>query len=415
MKKISRREFLFQSAACACGVAVWGALPWFETPKALASSGNGTKVLFVNMNGGWDGLYLLQPLRGQNYSTLASLRPTLIRTPENLLAINDDYGFHKNLSVLRDTYQQGQLATIFNVGYHNMSRSHEDAEVVYAQGVPDRLNPASSGFINRLGAEYRWHNMQAVSVSGSDRSFEGGEYRGVQVEGLDNFKFSSDYSVDWQESIHRQNSIYSVSQSWTTNSDKPRQQDIISNLDLLVNSSGNVQAALRDATFTAEYPETDFGRKLKDIDVLFSNSSFGTEVGYLRRGGFDTHSEQAENIDETLTELNTALGTFITNMKAKNIWNNLVIVLVSEFGRTTQENDSQGTDHGGALPVFLLGGGVRGGLIGGIQTADLTADSWLPMHYNIVDIYRSILSKMNYDPDRVFSRSNDASLPQLFV
>jgi uncharacterized protein (DUF1501 family) len=196
---------------------------------------------------------------------------------------------------------------------------------------------------------------------------------------------------------------------------KPRQQEVLDSLDVASNTSEEIQSALKAATFSVPYPNTYMGRSLKDIDVLFSTSSLGTEIGYVRRIGFDTHSAQISTLDPMLTEINTALSVFIQNMKAKGLWNNLTIVLFSEFGRTNRVNGSGGTDHGGALPVMLLGGGVKGGIHGQITTADLTENGWLPMRYNVVEVYRRIVARMGYDPNRVLEASTGPALDNLFV
>lgn len=415
IKPVDRRAFLKRSAVCACGVAAWGAFPWFDLPKAYAANGNGTKLLIINMNGGWDGLYVMQPTSSQIYDLLRSYRPTLGQDPGSLLNMGNGFGFHPALSIFKSLYDEGKLAAISNVGYNNMSRSHADAEVTYARGVTDRLNPAASGFIARIGAEYQWHNLQAVSISGTDRAFEGTQYRGIQVNGLWDYRFTGDSSQNSSENSHRRDTIYGASQSWAVNSEVAKQVEIQMGISNLMNSCDNVKQALDHATFASSYPDTELGNNLRDADVLFSTSGLGTEVAYVRRGGFDSHSNQRDGIDHVLTEFNQAFSTFVTNMKTKNIWDRLIVLVISEFGRTNRENDSLGTDHGGALPVFLAGGQVRGGIVGEIMAADLTGNSWLPMRYNIVEIYRRIFAQMGYDPNRIFESQAGAQIPGLFV
>lgn len=413
--KVNRREFLKHSAICACGVAAWGAFPWFDLPKAYASTGNGSKLLIVNMNGGWDGLYIMQPTTSTVYDLVRSYRPTLAQDPSSLLDLSNGFAFHPKLSIFRDLFLEGKLVGINNVGYNNMSRSHADAEVAYARGVSDRLNPAAAGYIARLGAAYQWHNLQAVSVSGTDRAFEGTEYRGIQVNGLRDYRFSGDNTQSTSENNFRRDTIYGTSQSWSINPEIAKQVEIQLGISNLMNSADNVKSALNSNTYAVSYPNSSLGNNFKDVDVLFSASSLGTEVAYVRRGGFDSHSDQKEGIDHILEEFNLAFSAFVQNMKAKNLWNNLIVLVISEFGRTNRENDSFGTDHGGALPVFLTGGRVRGGIVGEILPADLTNNSWLPMRYNIVEIYRRIFAQMGYDPNRIFETQAGAEIPGLFV
>lgn len=414
MSSLSRRNFLKNLAACSCTTAAYGSLPFLFPQSAQAAVGNGTKVLFVNMNGGWDGLYILQPNGGSVYDTLSTLRPTLKTDPAQLLSAGSGFGFHPSLTSLKAAYDEGSLLSILNVGYDNMSRSHQDAEVAFARGVPDRLSPQASGFVNRLGARNSWNSMQAVCVSGADPSFDGGEYRGIQVSGLSNFRYRGDPSQGTHENRDRNAMLYSASQDWALDSSKPRQSEVTSAVSLAVNSSDSLYAARQAAVFNPVYPNNSIGRAFRDVDVLFSNPSLGTELAYIRRGGFDTHSDQAATLATPLSQVNAGLLSFIANMKAKNIWNKLVIVVVSEFGRTNEENGSGGTDHGGALPFIVLGGAVNGGLIGNVTSADLTDNGWLPMKINVLDFYRQLVVRMGYDPNAIFSAATDSQLNGIF-
>jgi uncharacterized protein (DUF1501 family) len=191
---------------------------------------------------------------------------------------------------------------------------------------------------------------------------------------------------------------------------------LLQNFRLSVDSTDAIRAAVLAHSPTQSYPATQFGRALKDIDVLFSTSELGTQVGYMRVVGFDTHSRQQSTLDRLLLELNAAFSAFVSNMKARGIWDNLIVLVFSEFGRTNRENGSGGTDHGGANSIFLAGGPVSGGqVIGEIAPTDLSNNGWLPYQYNVVEVYRRILARMGLDPDAVFPTSDGPALTGLFV
>ena len=414
MKLINRREFIKQCVYCSCGLAAWGMFPKFKLSNAFASTGNGTKVLFVNLNGGWDTLQVFQPASGQLYATMSSMRPTLITDPANLLLTTSNYGFHPNLTTFKTLWDEGNLATILNVGYENMSRSHQDAEVAFARGVIDRKNASSAGFINRLGDHYSFTSMQAVSVSGTDPVFGGGAYTAVQTPGLENYYFQYD-GADWNEGYFQQDNLYSLSKNIITEEGKTKQVDAVNSVDLAINTTTAIKNAVATTTFQQNYANNNLGRSFKDAEILFSNPQLGTEIAYIRRGGFDTHSAQAGTFPNLLTELNSALGTFANNAKAKGFWNNLIVVIFSEFGRTNKENDSQGTDHGGASTVIVTGGKIKSGIFGDLLVTDLTDNGWLPQRYYTVELYRQVIAKMGYDPDPIFGNSAGPSLGGMFV
>jgi uncharacterized protein (DUF1501 family) len=93
-------------------------------------------------------------------------------------------------------------------------------------------------------------------------------------------------------------------------------------------------------------------------------------VIYFSGGGFDTHSRQADAHGRLLKGLGDALSTFMDEMKAIGKADKVTVMVFSEFGRRVKENGSQGTDHGAAAPMFVVGGKVKGGLIG--DAPDLT-------------------------------------------
>lgn len=407
--QLSRRNFLKSAAAAGLSSLVYGMFP----ERAWALSNNGTKVLFMNMNGGLDGLSALQPASGALYSTLAELRPTLSLAPGALLPATSSFGFHPNLTLFKSLFDEGKLSAVMSVGYKNMSRSHQDAEVAFARGAPDRLGSSKSGFLDRLGAHYGWHSLQAVSVSGTDPAFEGGNYRGIQVRGLQDFYYRG-FTGNSADMLQLVDTNYSIAKDSDGANDK--QRSYLDNVELAAEYTDAIQDAVKAHTVTMPYPSTQFGRALRDIDVLFSSAGLNTQIGYMRASGFDTHSNQQPTLDRLLLELNAALTAFVDNMKAKGIWNNLVIVIFSEFGRTNRENGSAGTDHGGANPVLLAGGPVAGGgLFGDLTTTELTQTGWLPMRYNVVELYRRLLLRMDLDPNPIFPSSDGPSLAGLFT
>jgi uncharacterized protein (DUF1501 family) len=408
---IDRRNFLKSAFAFGSSAVTWGAFPGLA--KAVAA-GNSTKVLFLNLNGGLDGLAALQPSSGSLYSTLASIRPTLALNPSSLLALNGEYGFHPLLTTFKSLYNEGAMLPILGVGYEHMTRSHLDAEVAFARGVPDRLAPVSGGFLNRLGSYYGWNSLRAVSVSGTDLAFEGGPYRGLQVDNLESLYFRTFSSNSEIKDMTAR--AYAINQDQSLDDQKPFLKSSSQNFALAVDTTDIVHAAALSANPQFAYPNNQFGKALKDIHVLFSSPEINTQIGYMRPSGFDTHSTQQNRLDSLMTQFNQALGVYVQNMKALGLWSNLIIMIYSEFGRTNKENGSFGTDHGGANPVFLSGGAVQGGqLIGSIPNSELTDFGWLQMHYNVVEIYRRILMRLDLDPDAVFSSAAGPSLAGIFT
>src|SRR6185295_18836699 len=140
---------------------------------------------------------------------------------------------------------------------------------------------------------------------------------------------------------------------------------------------GSAQAALgtldRVATVAAyaptlTYPTSGLGQALRAVAGAM-NKGIGTRVFYVTTGGFDTHAAQNPNATNgayynLMATLNDALLAFYTDLRNQGLLEDTLVLSFSEFGRRISENGSQGTDHGAASTMMVLGGKVNGGLYG---------------------------------------------------
>lgn len=403
-----RRSFLKGLGILGGTIVLQGLLP------NIAFASNNTKLLLINTNGGLDGLAALQPMSGALYSTLSSLRPTLAKSPGDLLSADSNYGFHPNLSSFKNLYDEGALTAILNVGYRNMSRSHLDSEIAVTRGVTDRFATTSSGLLNRIGAAYNWSSLEAISVTGNDPIFAGGDYSAVQATSLDDLYFRTPTN-EYHDLAHLVNSTYEFSLANKLDLSKKSQSQYNSNFGTVVNTTDAVQDAVDELPLNGVYSQNQFGRALRSAEIALRSNNIGSKVVYMRNGGFDTHSNQEDVLEGLLTQFNTAFSTFVTNAKSSGLWDNLIVMVFSEFGRTNRENGSGGTDHGGANAVFLAGGKVNGGgIIGELTPSSLTGYGWLPPVYNIAEVYRRVITALDLDPDRIIPASEGPALTGLF-
>jgi uncharacterized protein (DUF1501 family) len=144
-----------------------------------------------------------------------------------------------------------------------------------------------------------------------------------------------------------------------------------------------------------DYPDTPLGERLKLISQIVKSGS-QARVFYTIQGGYDTHSAQLYTHSRLLREFSGAIKSFIDDLKAAKLDDRVLVLAFSEFGRRVKENDSQGTDHGTAGPVFLAGTPVRGGLVGGapnltdLDGGDLNSGD-LKMQLDFRQVYAAIL------------------------
>lgn len=115
------------------------------------------------------------------------------------------------------------------------------------------------------------------------------------------------------------------------------------------------------------YPKDSFGSGLQLLaEVIGSQPGF--RIGHITLGGFDTHSREKATHDRLMDSLANGLAAFFQDLDAHGKADGVVAMTWSEFGRRAQENASQGTDHGTAAPMFVLGKGVKGGSYGDLPS-----------------------------------------------
>jgi uncharacterized protein (DUF1501 family) len=139
-----------------------------------------------------------------------------------------------------------------------------------------------------------------------------------------------------------------------------------------------------------------------DLVARCVEANVATRVYSVSLGGFDTHADEKEPQQRLLTELDTAVGGFVDRMARSDAGRRVVVAIYSEFGRRVRANASQGTDHGTASDIFLLGAPVRGGFAG-VQPSLTDLDNGdLKFTTDFRDVYATLLHRvLATDPAKV--------------
>jgi len=122
-------------------------------------------------------------------------------------------------------------------------------------------------------------------------------------------------------------------------------------------------------------------------------SPTGTRVLYVQHGSFDTHVGQKATQDRLLGEFSDAIKAFYDDLGAHGNDNRVLTMTFSEFGRRVAENASRGTDHGEASPLFLVGGGVKGGIYGAYPDLANTNMGNLKFDTDFRSVYATVLER----------------------
>ena len=144
-------------------------------------------------------------------------------------------------------------------------------------------------------------------------------------------------------------------------------------------SSEELPKLVAGYTTKASYPATR-ARTQPRAGRADRRQQLGTKVIYVEHGSFDTHVSQKATQDQLLAQFSDAVGAFYDDLAAHGNDRRVLTMTFSEFGRRIEENGSRGTDHGEASPLFLIGGGVKGGLYGTLPDLGATQHGQRALH-----------------------------------
>ena len=367
------------------GEAVAAAKP-ASAKSNLAS--NQKFLVVVELDGGNDGLNMVVP---QGLSNYALRRPSLALGTAESLAIDtgpyatSEFRLHNRMPGLAQMYRDGELGIVSKVGYPVANQSHDTSKLIWASGRRDGLI-GSNGWIARYAELEAPTSLGAIGVRrGRHRSLVGGSSP-LTLDTLAAFRFDADgsFSANHNKRLEIIRTILANQQASGT------RDALLTGHEL----ADQISAAVSGYVSTATYGTSRIGLAMRDIAMMLQ-ANFETRVFYTGFSGFDTHAAQGTTTGrqpDLLQDLDEALSGFADDCKAMGIWNNAVVVVMSEFGRRNYENGSAGTDHGGANTVLLTGGGARAGLHGVKPTdADLEQNA-LPYSVDFRAIYSDILA-----------------------
>ena len=347
----SRRAFLKSTGL---GFLALGLPPAFLVRAAGAVQIARCKVLLVVFQrGGMDGLNAVIPFKDRAYY---ELRPTIaVAEPasgeERALDLDGYFGLHPSLASLKSIYDKGHLAIVHAAGSPDNTRSHFDAQDYMELGTPGTKSTPDG-----------WLNRSLMEKQLSDSSF-----RGVAVGAQTPRALAGAAPVLTLTSVEEF---------------RPRNQTMAKTLQKLYSESSDplfrkgghtlfeAMAQLRSIEAkippsSAGYPAARFGAGLKQIARLIKADA-GVEIAFVEIEGWDTHVAEGGAtgiMANRLKEFADGLAAFYHDLGDR--MDDVIVVTMSEFGRTVRENGSRGTDHGHANVMFILGGAVRGGKVYG--------------------------------------------------
>jgi uncharacterized protein (DUF1501 family) len=387
MDTVTRRRFLAASgvAVAAAGAATYGIKELLDT-SADRDPAAKTLVL-VTLYGGNDGLNTVVPYGDPAY---AAARPHLAYDPARILRLDDTFGLNPGLAGLHSLYQDGRLAVVRGVGYPKPDHSHFRSMDIWQTAQPDR--PGTTGWLGRWLDEAGGDPRLAVSFEPVlPPLLAGARSAGATVPGGE-IELPGSVTPDLLRRLGTPSpgETPALARASACFADLMRVQDLIR----------GVAEAPDDED---ETPATATGGAAPPLDQQLAlvarcvEGGAATRVYSVSLGGFDLHADERSAQEAVLTKLDKPLAAFARRMAGRGV----VVAVYSEFGRRVRANASDGTDHGTASNVLLLGDGVKGGMYGEPPSLTDLDDGDLKYTVDFRDVYGYLLADvLGSDPAR---------------
>jgi len=340
-------------------------------------------LIAIFQRGAADGISVVPPFGDRNY---ARARPQIaVQAPsregaETAIDLDGFFGLHPSLSPLKSIYDEGHFAVVHAVGSPDNTRSHFDAQDYMEAGAPGNKSLAD-GWLNRyLQGTPKTDStaFRAIALDSKMPRTLMGSAPALALSKIQDFDVRGGNPRQGASS-----DLYSAFEAMWRNSTF----DAIKML-----KSANPQRFQPENG--ARYPNGQFGQSLLQVSQLIK-AEVGLEVGFLDIGGWDTHANQQGQLNQRLREYGEGLSAFYHDLGDR--MRNVVVLTMTEFGRTIKQNGSGGTDHGHASALFVMGGPVKGGKVygkwPGLAPEQLFEGRDLALTTDFRDVFSEVLKK----------------------
>jgi uncharacterized protein (DUF1501 family) len=397
MDALTRRRFLLASGVAAGSALAMGAgamtlaelLQSASAPDAADGSAP-QRLVLLTLYGGNDGLNTVIPYADSAYY---SARPELAYAPEKVLRLDDTFGLNPTLPGVKRLWDEKRLAIVHGVGYPKPDRSHFRSMDIWQTGAP--VNPVSSGWIGRWLDGTGAPPSMAVSFEPVLPVVLAGDTRAGACVTMSGLKLPAGLNEETLEQLGRGIADEPAAQARAAKS----YADLVS-VDRLIRSADQQPAGAKKSAEPGVEPSNPLAVRLARV-ARCVEAGVPTRVYSVSLDGFDTHAVEVKNHERRLKLLDEALAWFTARLGRTDAGRKVTVLVYSEFGRRVKANASDGTDHGTAGPVFVLGHRVAGGFYGEQPSLTDLDRGDLKAGVDFRDVYATVLaSVLQADPGK---------------
>lgn len=382
-----RRKFLIGGVSVLGGLAL---APRGARGQSLGPKGKlAPTLVIIELSGGNDGLNTIVPFTEKRYY---DARPRTALAHKDLLPLADARGLHPNLVSVQQLYKDKRLAIIEGAGYPRPNRSHFTSQDIWYTG---RATGKASGD--------GWAGRLVADLYPDDRSVTHAIHVGSTTPYTLHSSTHPIVYLDLPPAYRWAQNGPSIAASARKSGDEgmkdakgmgERDVDALERIRSITRSADSSSTEIRRAVARYKprrpYPDVLLGQDLRTAAAILQ-AGIGARVLSVTQTGYDTHDDQPARHWTLLRELDAALGTFVEDIQGTPAGERTVILVFSEFGRRVEDNASQGTDHGTAAPMFLIGTSVKGGLYGQHPSLEDLDDGDLKFTTDFRSVYATVV------------------------
>lgn len=356
-------------------------------------------MVFIELSGGNDGLNTLIPL--DQYNHLSLHRPKVLIPENQVLPLSgvSGTGLHPAMTEIREMFDDGMVSMVQRVGYPNQDYSHFRSMDIWMT-ASDSDESLNTGWLGRmLDHEYPGYPTGYPNTDTPDPlAINVGSVAPVALMGS---------GFPMGISIGNPEEVYNLINDFVEPAPNTPYGDELTYIRKVMQNTKVYFDVIKDAAtigqnLSAQYPDQGTNQLADQLRIVAKliNGGLTTPVYLVSLGGFDTHSQQVEagspatgSHAELWRQVSKAIYAFMDDIQLMGKSDKVCGMTFSEFGRTIGGNESFGTDHGAAAPLFVFGKGVNPGIIGAnpVIPQDLVVSGDVDMQHDFRSVYASVL------------------------
>ena len=342
----------------------------------MASARRDKALVVIQLSGGNDCLDTVVPYTSGLYY---DFRPTIHIASEDVLPINDAFGFNPSMGPIKRLWDEGQVAVMNGIGYPHPDRSHFRSMDIWHTAEPEKIG--TEGWLGRAIRELDPTGDNVLTGVNFGRGLPRAlGCKGVPVASVGNLETYGLFP-DLQDEQSKQFALETFARMYggTAGSDVVKgflgqtASDALRGADIL-------RTAPAQYASTVVYPNNPVAQNLRSMAQVLC-ADLGTRIYYTQHGSFDTHSGELASHAKLWQEVSGAVGAFMQDLQEHGRADDVVLFIFSEFGRRIRDNGS-GTDHGSGGAAFIIGQAVQGGMYGEYPSLKVEDQLEGDLHFN---------------------------------